>query len=458
MHVAIRIAKWLAIAVLAIVAGAFLWLYISPPALIRVAAGYSAKIVCSNLFIAGRDPDEVLRIDVQAPGHPILRLISIAVDQSAGTVHASLLGLFGGGFAQARENAGCATVPNGGAATELDGIPAAMPSAGAADWPRPADLQAAPNQAVAAILNDSAMAGPAMRAIVVVHRGQIVGERYGEGFSAETPLLGWSMTKTVNAAIIGTVLREGKLALDQAGLFEGWNGDERAEISLADLLAMSSGLVFNEDYGDVTDVTRMLYVEPDMAAFAAAKPLGGAVGQTFNYSSGTAVILSRIWQNAVGQAALSWPREKLFGPLGMTSAVLEADASGTFVGSSYMYATALDWARFGEFLLRDGVWNGQRLLPEGYVAFMRDPTPASGGSYGRGQVWLNGPSAGTAEGEDPDAGFDLPQDAFWMLGHDGQSTAIIPSKELVVVRLGLTPSDLGYKSQRLVEALTLVLP
>lgn len=141
----------------------------------------------------------------------------------------------------------------------------------------------------------------------------------------------------------------------------------------------------------------------------------------------------------------------------MASAVLEADARGTFVGSSYLYATARDWARFGELLRNDGVWEGRQILPEGYVAWMREAAPASNGEYGRGHVWLHGPTADTPEGQDPDAGFDLPDDAFWLLGHDGQSTVVIPSRGLVVVRLGLTPSGLGYKPQVLVEALVKVL-
>jgi CubicO group peptidase (beta-lactamase class C family) len=225
-------------------------------------------------------------------------------------------------------------------------------------------------------------------------------------------------------------------------------------------MAMSSGLEFNEDYGDVTDVTRMLYLEPDMASFAAAKPLASDVGKKFSYSSGTTLLLSRLWQDAVGDPAkaLAWPREKLFGPLGMTSAVLEADARGTFAGSSYLYASAHDWARFGQFLLQDGVWNGARIVPEGYVAWMREKAPAAPiGEYGRGQLWLQGPEGGTPEGEDPDVGFDLPDDTFWMQGHDGQTVAMMPSANLVVVRLGLTPSKLRYKPQALLSALAAAL-
>jgi CubicO group peptidase (beta-lactamase class C family) len=461
MRIIGKIVKWLVALVVLVVAGLSAWLYFAPPALIRVGSGYAAKIVCSNVFIAGRDANQVLADDVQAPGHPLLRLMSVAVDESAGTVRAGLFGVFGRGLAVVHDGAGCSNVPDGDiTAAALGAVPVATAANAEALWPQGEKVDASQNPAVAAVLDDSALAGPGMRAIVVVQNGRIVGERYAEGFSAATPLLGWSMTKTVTAAIIGTLVGEGRMAVDKTGLFEPWKADGRAAISLADLMAMSSGLEFNEDYGDVTDVTRMLYLEPDMASFAAAKPLASDVSKKFSYSSGTTLILSRLWQDAVGDPAkaLAWPREKLFGPLGMTSAVLEADARGTFAGSSYLYATAHDWARFGQFLLQDGVWNGTRILPEGYVAWMREKAPAaSNGEYGRGQLWLQGPEGGTPEGENPDVGFDLPADAFWMQGHDGQTVAMVPSANLVVVRLGLTPSKLHYKPQAMLSALVAAL-
>jgi len=444
-----KILKWLAILAVLAVVGVAGWLAFAPPALIRVATAYSAKIVCSNQFLAWRDGQEVLALDVQAPGHPILKYISVDVDALERTVSARLLGLFGEGRAVHRPGVGCASVPGGAEAQAMPPLPEPGQPHMAALWPAGERVEPSQDAALAAILDDPAMTGPGMRAVVVAQGGRIVGERYGEGFKADTPLLGWSMTKTVTAAIVGTLVREGRLSLDQDGLFEGWNGDQRGDITLADLMAMSSGLEFNEDYGDVTDVTRMLYLEADMAGFAADKPLAGPRGEAFSYSSGTTVMLSRIWQDAFADPAhaLAWPREALFGPLGMTSAVLEADAGGTFVGSSYLYATARDWARFGEFLRNDGVWAGRQVLPEGFASWMREEAPASDGEYGRGQLWLRGP------GEGGDAGFDLPDDAFWLLGHDGQSTAVIPSRGLVVVRLGLTPSRLGYKPQKMVEAL-----
>lgn len=460
MRIVGKILKCLVILVVLAVAGLSAWLYFAPPALIRVGSGYAAKIVCSNVFIAGRDANQVLADDVQAPGHPLLKLMSVTVDQSAGTVRAGLFGVFGKGLAVAHDGAGCANVPDGDiAAAALGTVPARTAANNDALWPEGEKVDASQNPAIAAVLDDAALAGPGMRAIVVVQNGRIVGERYGEGFSAATPLLGWSMTKTVTAAIIGTLVGEGKMAVDKTGLFEPWKADGRAAISLADLMAMSSGLEFNEDYGDVTDVTRMLYLEPDMASFTEAKPLAADVGKVFSYSSGTTLLLSRLWQDAVGDPAeaLALPREKLFGPLGMTSAVLEADARGTFAGSSYLYATGHDWARFGQFLLQDGVWNGTRILPEGYVAWMREKAPASNGEYGRGQLWLRGPEGGTPPGENPDVGFDLPPDSFWMQGHDGQTVAIVPSVNLVVVRLGLTPSKLHYKPQAMLSALAAAL-
>src|SRR3954451_4458416 len=360
MRAVVKFIKWLlGLVVLAVVA-LFAWLYIAPPELIRVGSGYSAKIVCSNVFIAGRDPEEVLAVDVQAPGHPLLRLMKVSVDKNRGTVSAGLLGFLGKSVAVARAGLGCASVPDGDVGkARRTSIPAEASAATKGDlWPEADRVDASQNPEINKILDGAAMTGIGMRAVVVVKNGRVVAERYGDGFSAKTPLLGWSMTKTVNAATVGTLVKDGKMAVDNKGLFTPWKADGRAAISLADMMAMSSGLEFNEDYGDVADVTRMLYLEPDMAGFAATKPLVNPVGTVFSYSSGTSLMLTRLWQNAAGGEAMSYPKRALFDPIGMTSAVLEPDARGTFVGSSYLYATARDWARFGQFMLQDGVWNG----------------------------------------------------------------------------------------------------
>jgi CubicO group peptidase (beta-lactamase class C family) len=455
MGALLKFLKWLAGLVLLAVVLAFAWLAAFPPDLLRVGAGYAAKIVCSNVFIAGRDAGQVLAVDVQAPGNPLLKFFDVDVDRKAGTVKAAFLGAFAANEAIARPGLGCSLVPDGhtAAAGKL-ALPGAEQSAVSADlWPEGERVEASQDPAIASLLDDPRLTGPGMRAVVVAKAGRIVGERYGEGFAADTPLIGWSMTKTVNVAILGTVLGAGKLSLDRTNLFPEWSGDERKNISIADLMAMQSGLAFNEDYGTVSDVTRMLYLEPDMARFAASKQLVAKIGAKFSYSTGTSVMLARLWQDAVGgeAASLAWPRHALFDPLGMRSAVLEADESGTLTGASYLYATAHDWARFGQFLLQDGIWNGARILPEGFVAMMREPTAASNGVYGKGEVWLEGPGDDKHPGAGAAAG--VPEGTYWLEGHDGQTVAIIPSKRMVVVRMGLTPAWLHYRPQKLVAAL-----
>lgn len=458
MRILAKLVKWLLLLVVVTIVGAAGWLYIAPPDLIRVGTGYAAKIVCSNVFIAGRDADEVLKVDVQAPGHPILKLLNVSVDRAGNSVSAGLFGIFGESVAIARGGLGCTSVPDGdvaaaSAVTLAAEMPAARPDA---LWPEGERVEPAQTPAIRTILDDTGLTGPGMRAVVVVKDGRIVGERYGAGFSEKTPLLGWSMTKTVTAALIGTLVHDGRIAVDEADLLEEWSVDGRAQIKLSDLMSMSSGLEFNEDYGDVTDVTRMLYLQPDMAAFAADKPQAHPLGTVFNYSSGTTTVASRIWQSTFdsAEAALGWPRQALFGPLGMDSAVMEADASGTFVGSSYLYATGRDWARFGQFLLQQGKWKDQQILPEGFVRWMTEAAPASKGEYGRGFLWLQGPRSGVPAGQNPDTVAGLPEDTYWLRGHDGQTVAVVPSQNLVVVRLGLTPSKLAYRPQALAAALS----
>ena len=196
-------------------------------------------------------------------------------------------------------------------------------------------------------------------------------------------MLGWSMTKSVTNALIGILVKQGKLSLDQLAPVPEWSdpADPRHAITLDQLMRMSSGLEFSEDYADLTTgVTQMLYNTDDMGAYAAAAPLEAEPDGVWNYSSGTANIVSRIVRDTVGgsdEEYLTFPRRALFDPIGMTSAVMEPDASDTFVGSSYMYATARDWARFGLLFLQDGMWEGERILPEGWVDYSITPTPLS---------------------------------------------------------------------------------
>lgn len=447
-------AKILAGAIVFFVLSIIAYLVIAPPDLLRIASNFSAKIVCSNVFLAGRDPVEVQNVDVQAGGHPILGYINVDVDEPNGVVTARFLGMFATGTAVYRPGLGCASAPTGNVEAvkqiafenaDIEQFTTPLP------WP-----MGEHNARLDNILIDETLTGPEMRAVVVIKDGQLIGETYGSGFNAETPLIGWSMTKTVTALIMGTIFDE-DFTTKTANLFPQWQRDERRGIRVQDLMSMSSGLQWNEGYGSVSDVTRMLYLEPDMAAFAASLPMGNEdLPHKFQYSSGTTVLLSKIWQEAAGEDALLLPHQNLFGPLGMRSAAFETDAVGTYAGSSYLYASARDWARLGQLILNKGVWRGRRLIGADYLSWMTkgaDISLAEWGrpKYGNGQIWLHGPDAGVPDGIDPDEGFDFPLDTRWMLGHDGQSVAIIPSQDLVIVRMGLTPSKLGYRPQMMVS-------
>ncbi|NRB01037.1 MAG: serine hydrolase [Rhodobacteraceae bacterium] len=441
-----RVLKVVLWSLLAVVIAAAGYLFFAPPDVLRVGTNYSAKMVCSNVFIAGRDADEVLAVDVQAPGHPLLRHVSVSVDEDAQTVEAHLFGVLAPAVSQYRTGLGCTNIH----AADLSDIELPVTSAFTNSiWPAGNRVEPAQNAALTAALSDKDLLGEGHRAVVVVHNGRITGESYGAGFGPETPLLGWSMTKTVTAALIGTMVQSGDMALTDpvSDTYSDWATDDRRDITVADMLGMESGLRWNEGYGNVSDVTKMLYLVDDMTGFASGNEAEAATDAVFNYSSGTSTLLSRVWQDQVEGDSLSYPRTALFDPLGMGSAVMETDATNTFVGSSYMYATARDWARFGQFLLQGGTWNGQQILPEGYTDWMFQPVKVSDGSYANGHLWLDAPGA-----EQPF------EDSVWLRGHDGQSIGIFPSHDLVIVRLGLTPSDRGYSSLPLAKAVIGALP
>jgi CubicO group peptidase (beta-lactamase class C family) len=276
------------------------------------------------------------------------------------------------------------------------------------------------------------------RAVVVVYKGQLAGERYAPGFGRDTRLLGWSMAKSITGALTGILVGDGKLRVEAPAPVPEWNdpNDPRHAITLADLLQQCSGLKFEENYTKSSDATKMLFERADMGGYTASHPLKDTPGRVWYYSSGNSNILSRIIRQTVGEESYhAFPYERLFYKVGMYHAVLEPDASGTFVGSSYMYATARDWARFGLLYLGDGVYNGERLLPEGWVKSTTTPAPAARrGQYGY-QFWLNAGAKGNAEDRlYPHA----PVDLFCADGFEGQNVFIIPSRQLVVVRLGLT--------------------
>ncbi|UPT74836.1 MAG: beta-lactamase family protein [Elusimicrobiota bacterium] len=271
------------------------------------------------------------------------------------------------------------------------------------------------------------------RAVVILKDGAVAAEAYAPGFSAGTPLNGWSMTKSVMGALIGTLVKDGKLSLADRGLLPEWTGDDRSAISLEDLLRMSSGLNFSEIYADTgSDVNAMLFDAHDAGGYAAARPLESIPGTVWKYASGTTNILSLIARRAVGEENYpSWPRRALFDPLGMDSAVFETDATGTFIGSSFLFATARDWARFG-LLYAEG---GRDVLPAGWVKFSATPAPRAPNEKYGAHWWLK---LSKELGGETSAAAAIPADAFHALGHEGQCLTVIPSRGLVVVRMGLS--------------------
>ena len=380
-----------------------------------MACGYKAKVLCSALFVCGRELDCERAPEISEDSYRLLRLFRATVDRPGRAVTASFFGAW-------PQTAVCRVPSAASTATAepVEGPPGlCRVLASAFTEPDPARLRRT-------------------RAVVVMQDGKLLAERYAPGFAPLTPLPGWSMTKSLFSALVGVLVGEGRLRLTDRKLISEWSaaGDPRARISLEDLLRMRSGLAFSEVYSDaLADVTQMLFARDDAAAYAAAKPLAQPPGSVWNYSSGSSNIVSSIVRGALGEEDYAeLPRRALFGPLGMPSARLEMDPSGTYVASSFAFATARDWARFGQLYAQDGVWEGTRLLPEGWVRFSTSPTAPSEGRYGA-QWWLR---LHPELGGDTEAAKRIPQDAFYALGHEGQVLTVIPSLRLVIVRMGLS--------------------
>lgn len=291
-------------------------------------------------------------------------------------------------------------------------------------------------------------------AVIALYDGQIIGEKYANGINNNSPLMGWSMTKSLTNGLVGILVKDGKLQIDAPAPVAEWANDDRKSITLNDLMHASSGLEWNEDYFAPGDFHTMFMDSDDKGGYAASKKLKYKPGEHFEYSSGTTNLLSKIVRQAAGDA--NYPKfayERLFHKIGMYHTLIEPDASGTFVGSSYGYASARDWARFGLLFLNDGIWNGERILPEGWTKY--SSTPASSapiGEYGA-QFWLN---AGAKDNSKNSYHPGMPHDEYGAEGFERQMVYIIPSKKLVVVRLGV--SHHGFDDTGLVQKIISGLP
>ncbi len=395
--------------------------------LLETGTGYAAHNACAVALVAGRGEDAA---DDDLPPNPLVPLLRTSVDEDEQSAHSSVLGLFGQ-TAWHTDGLGCVLAD---ARPPLDAPPAVR----ADTWPAVAldrRLDAAVDRAFQQPLGT--------RGVVVLADGRLVAERYADGFDETTRQLGWSMGKSVTSAMVGRLVASGELALDDADLLPQWRDDDRRRITVEDLLRMRSGLPWDETYGLGTPVTEMLYGSADMGGYAAGQPLDATPGTVQEYSSGSTNALCDVLQSRTGRGT-DLAHQLVFAPLGMSSAVLEPDAAGGLVCSSYLWATPRDWARFGQWWLQRGQWDGEQLLDPSFVRWSTTPVELAGEDEGHAaHWWVNRRPDGTVR--DP----VLPADAFWAAGHDGQRVVVVPSAGVVVVRTGFDPAregdDLGVE-------------
>jgi CubicO group peptidase (beta-lactamase class C family) len=417
--------------------------------LLPIITGYAAKNLCSAVFISFRVPEDVEALDLN---FSFIKYTRNSVDYDEKSVTSRFL--WGKSKAIYRDGFG---------STLLRGIPEStlrntIYPAGAKpgyvqdsiSWPLgnviPDTVTGINLSALAEIsgklINNNGYNGNAF-AFLVVHKGIPVAEVYKPQFSQTTRFISWSMAKSFTNALVGILVKQGKLDLSVPAEIGEWKGDERSKITLNNLMQMQSGLKWNEDYGNRSDVTVMLHCESDMGLFAREKSAEYPAGAFWYYSSGTTNLVNWLIRTQFSNDSLyyNFPRTQLFNKTGMPDVVFEVDPAGTFVGSSYLYATARDYARFALLYQNDGVFNGERILPEGWVKYSTSSASSSDGEYGA-FFWLNRgkklPSA--------------PEDMYMCDGHDGQHIFIMPQQELIVVVLGYSPvSKGGMDTDRLLK-------
>lgn len=412
-----------------------------------VMAGMAAKTMCSCVYVTGRTPESVVEKELQV--FPGLSSARVKFDYADSTVTAKIL--WKTSKAIFRKGLGCtllADLRENEIRKRQTILPSTRPpNQDSLAWPMgnntndsrlPTVKYEVVNQALDEAFEERDPEKPVFtHAVVVVYEGQIVGEKYATGFDRNSKLMGWSMAKSITNALIGILVRKGKLQLNSLAPVAEWQNDERKEITLNHLLQACSGLSWSESYFVPTsDFHNMFIRSDDKAAYAATRKLKHTPGEHFQYSSGTTNILSRIIRQTVSdEQYYRFPYEELFYKTGMNHTLLEPDPSGTFVGSSYGFGSARDWARFGMLYLNDGIWNGERILPEGWVKYTTTPAPATQmGEYGA-QWWLN---KGSKDNANIRKYPELPSDAYWADGFEEQYVMVIPSKKLVLVRLGVS--------------------
>ncbi|MEO9804037.1 MAG: serine hydrolase [Reichenbachiella sp.] len=396
-----------------------------------IMSGYAAKMACSCTFIANLDEESIYQKELNF--NP-LNLVKFKIDHEKKTATASVFGLHPK-TAVFRNELGCALVSElkPDEAYKADFKLNETVHDSLSGWfatrtqPTSEALAAAINSAF--IEDDPEQPAKNTRAVVVLHKGQLVGEQYAPEVNANTPLLGWSMTKSLTSTLFGMLADRGIVNIDSATGISEWAQDDRSKITWKNLLQMNSGLRWKEDYADLSDAVTMLFNSDAIGQYALSVPVESKPGIVWNYSSGTSNVLSSQMRRFFDSQNdyLRFPYDSLFSRLGMYSMRIETDATGEFVGSSYAWATARDWSKIGQLYLQNGIWEGQRILSKDWVSFVQQPADGSDRLYG-GHFWINNGGNFT----------NVPLDAYSLNGFHSQRIMIIPSMELVIVRLGVT--------------------
>jgi CubicO group peptidase (beta-lactamase class C family) len=413
--------------------------------ILTLGAAYNAKILCSNTFLALREPEQIKRQDLQG----LERVLTTEINFQEQSATSWLPGIEKQ-KAIFVERLGCVLLA-GVKATQIRNhligairsTPVKKIDARSFTLSNEAkssfNLQQL-NTTIDRIFAENNHASKLQtRAILVMHKDQLIAERYATGFSKATPLLGWSMTKSVINAIVGIMVKQNKLQLEQPTEIAVWSDplDARSTITTDHLLRMSSGLKFRESSNPLfSDLTEMLFRQRNSSAYAAAKPLQTAPDSHWRYSSGSTNIIAAIIRNRLGGSPIEvvdYIDQQLFHPLGITQATIETDTSGNLIGSSFMYATAREWLTIGQLYLQDGIWQGKRIFPEGWVEYSSTPSStAPQGQYGA-HFWTNaGKDSNPATRPFP----SLPGDMYYAAGYKGQRLIILPSQHLVILHIG----------------------
>ena len=423
--------KYLKWGLLAIVAGVCAIVYVNYPKL-NIISGYAAKNMASTVFIAHRKAADINSNDHNVP---LIRLAETNSEHGGTEASATVFGLMER-KAVCDQGFGCVLLPEGKGSLNRQSRPHRNVNGDSLNFPfgngEVADsLFAEVDYALLEKAIDQAFSDndrQRTRTVLVAYKNHLLAERYSEGFDKDTPILGWSMTKSILATLYGILEYQGRISVSSKAPVPLWQNDSRKEISLGNLLRMQSGLAWDEDYTRISDVTRMLFLEEDMPKVQMEKEAVAPPGELWNYSSGTSNLLSGILRSILVsyQDYLDFPYATLIDKIGMNSMLIETDMAGNFVGSSYGWASTRDWCKFGLLYLNGGNWNGEQIFSPEWVDYVTRPTQHSGDRYGA-HFWLN------AGGIYP----DVPRDLYSANGYQGQFVFIIPSRDLVIVRTGL---------------------